>query len=102
MLWACGWFVVETSKESDDITGHGYVDVSFFVVPLEGDATVEFALPVDFQFVVLCERGNKVIGVILSDVLHAEVVDSERELCWAGCVFPESRRVGYFVVSVWS
>ena len=102
MLWAQWCFVVEAGEESDDIPWHGYVDVSFFIVPLEGDATVEFALPVYFQLVVLFEHGNQVMGILLSDVLHAKVVDSECELCWASCVLPESRLVGYLVVSVWS
>lgn len=75
--------------------------MSLFIVPLKGDATVEFAIPVNLEFVVVLEHRNEVIGVVLSCVLYSKVVDCESKLCWTGCALPEVQHVGYFIVPMW-
>jgi hypothetical protein len=44
--------MVEFFECASDVAGHGDVDISFVVVPVEGETTVEVAGPVDSQVVV--------------------------------------------------
>ena len=60
-----------------DITWHGYIDVSFFIIPGEVHATVEFTFPIDCDFVIGAEGGEQVVSVGLGEVLDSEVVNAE-------------------------
>ena len=51
-----GGFVLVLVESSGNIAWHGQVDCAFLIVPIEGDATVEFTIPVAGGFVVLFKR----------------------------------------------
>lgn len=59
-----------------DIVGHGDVDVAFHVVPFEGEATVEGAIPVDGGFVGGFDGIDKVEGIWFAEVFDAKVIDT--------------------------
>ena len=63
------------------------MDFSLFVIPFHGDAAVQVALLVFVevvrQVVVLFDALDEVLGVLVSDVFHSEVVYHQCELDWA-------------------
>ena len=51
------------------------MDLSFFVIPVEGDADVFRSFPIFCYPVVFFERVDSVVGVLFADVLDSKVVD---------------------------
>ena len=66
-----------------DVAWHGYIDVSFVIIPVEVQAAVELAFPVYGDFVVGLEGGNEVVGIGFREILDAEVVDTECKCCFS-------------------
>ena len=77
-----------------DVAGHGEVDGSGGVVPLESEAAVERAGPVGGNFILELEGVDQVLGVFGADVLHSEVVDNEGEGDGACGMVEEAGSVG--------
>ena len=88
MLWCCGCGVVKFGEEFVYVIGHGYVNVAVFVVPFEGDSTVERTVPVLFEFVVSGEGADEVVGVFFGVVFDSKVINCEGELYRPCDVFP--------------
>ena len=63
--------MVECVKGILDTLGHGDVNIMVFVAPFEGHITVQGALPVKGDGVVL----NKVLGILFVDV-DSKVIDT--------------------------
>ena len=58
----------------EDIIRHQNVHISFNVVPLEGEASVEVAVPVGVDSMDFFEGTNKVVGVGFQEVLSTKEV----------------------------
>ena len=71
----CWMRVPELGEGLGAIVWHGEVDLPAVVVPVELDADVLFAVPVLRQVVVLADGVEKMLGMLPSDVLYAEVID---------------------------
>jgi hypothetical protein len=56
MLLFGWWGMVEFLEGSIDVIGHGDIDIAVVVVPIEGDAAVKGAGPVNGQLIVCCDR----------------------------------------------
>ena len=65
MLRMFGDKMSESGKCSFDIPGHGEVDFSFLVVPIECDVEIPSSFPVFFDFIVLLKCLDEVVGVRL-------------------------------------
>ena len=50
--------MVECFEGSIDVIGHGYINVALVVVPIEGEAAVKGAGPVNCQLIVCCDRDD--------------------------------------------
>jgi hypothetical protein len=66
-----------------DVAGHGDVHVLMChvigVVPVEGDSTVEAAVPICRDCVVFIECVDDVVCMFSVDVFHTKVVDHKNE-----------------------
>ncbi len=86
-----------------DIVGHEEaacaIAVAGGVVPFNIDAGKLFAFPVIRHLIVLIEDAQEVVGVFVSNIFDAKVVNNEDKLDGAPCVAPEARRGGSFVVA---
>ena len=69
--------MVEFFECSVYIAWHGDVDISLVVVPVKGDAAVQFPGSVDSQVMVGFDGIDEMHGVSWGEILHAEVVDAE-------------------------
>ena len=49
MLWAVGFLVIKPMEHLVGIVWHADVQVSFFVVPVQHDSTVDLAFPIIFD-----------------------------------------------------
>ncbi len=90
LLWGCVLVLVEGGGH---VARHGQVDGAFVVVPLEGNATVEFTFPVTRRFVVFFESGVQVVGMLCADIFYSKIVDNQREHDGARVVFPQAMGV---------
>jgi hypothetical protein len=70
-----GWLNFRSAR-SDRRSLHRDVDVSFVIVPVKGETAVEFAGPVDGQFVIGADGINEMLGIGFGEVLDAKVVDA--------------------------
>ena len=93
-----GW-VLEFRECAFDVAGHGDVNVSFFVLPVESEAAVQGAFPVDGQLVIFFDRVDEVLCVCFREIFHAEVVNTEDEGCLFCSVFPEAGGEGHGFVA---
>ena len=78
-----------------EIFGHGDVTGVCGVVPVNGESAEEGTSPVDGDGVEFLEGLDEVVGVLLSDLLDAEVVYDEGELYGFGVVLPQRRLVPF-------
>jgi hypothetical protein len=90
MLRPEGGWMSEVEEGSMDVPGHGDVDVSFVVVPVEGQTAIECAGPVDGQGIIFLEGVYQVIGVGFGEIFNSKVVDAEDEGGSFCLVAPES------------
>ncbi len=84
-----------------DVAGHEYVDVPFVIVPVEGEAAVLGAFPVDGTLVGGFNCVDEVFCVGFCEILDAEVVDTEGEGGAFGGVTPEAWGKGHWFVAEW-
>ncbi len=66
------------------------MDLACDVVPVEHEAKVSSAFPINVNLVVLLEYAGKMFDVFLVDVLHSKVVNNEGEADWAPIMTPIS------------
>ncbi len=90
MLRLKGSGMVEFFKSAMYISWHGYVDVTFVVVPIESESTIEGALPIDGEFVMGFDGVDEMKGISFAPVFYAEVIDTENESCLSGSMAPET------------
>lgn len=80
MLWFAGKFVSEAEDSFFDVVGHVEADGSFDIVPVEGYAAEELALPVGGELVFFLEMVDEVEHIIFGDEFDAEIIDNEDEV----------------------
>ncbi len=66
------------------------MDLVCGIVPVEREAKVLGAFPINVNLVVLLEYAGKIVNVFLVDVLHSKVVDNKGEADWVPIVTPIS------------
>jgi hypothetical protein len=76
-----------------DISGHAQVAGALVVVPRQGYATVGGAGPVGGHFVFRGDSIHEVMGMLMSNVLYAEVVNYKAERDRAGGVVKQTGSV---------
>jgi hypothetical protein len=82
--------VLKSVHSFGDVTGHGDVDPSVSVIPIDGETEIAGARPV-FGEVIFGGKGIKeVIGVLLGKEFDSEVIDSESESGATRGVAPET------------
>jgi hypothetical protein len=64
------------------------MDLACGVVPVEHEAKVLHAFPIDVNLVVLLEYAGEMFDVFFVDVLHSKVVDNKDEADWTPIVMP--------------
>ena len=79
VLRLLGWWMTKSCKGFGDILGHGEVDGAVLVIPIQMDATEDFAIAVDCYIVVFLETVDEVVGMDLANDFDAEVIDDEIE-----------------------
>ena len=82
--------MLEFLEGAVDVVVYGNIDVAFGVVPFQVESIVKGADPVECAFVVGLYRMDKMICVVLGEVLHAKFVNAKGNVCFAGYVFPEA------------
>jgi hypothetical protein len=93
--------MVELQEGSVDIAWHGDIDVSFVIVPVKGETAVEFAGPVDSQFVIGFDGIDEMQGIGFGEILDAKVIEAEKESDGAfGAMAPEAWGEGHGFVAM--
>ena len=82
--------MVEFSECASDVAGHGDVDISLVVLPIEGETAVEVAGQVDSHVIVGSDSVDEMHGVGFGEIFHAEVVDAESECGALRVMAPEA------------
>ena len=70
----CWEYVLEFVEGFADVVWHGEGDCVVDVVPLQGDADVEFGFPIYSDFVFGLEGVQEVVGVLFGRVLYSKVI----------------------------
>jgi hypothetical protein len=85
------FFGDKMSKSSEclfNVAGHGEVDFTFLVVPIECDAKIPSSVPVFFNFIVLLKCLDEVVEVSFVDVFNTEIVHDQCEADGSPVIFP--------------
>jgi hypothetical protein len=90
MLVARQWKVVELFEGPINMAMHGNINVALIVRPIEGEAPVSRAGPINCEFVMGFDDVNEVLSVGLGKVFHTKVVNTEDEGCFLGVVAPKA------------
>ena len=61
------------------ISGHGHMDLSFIVIPIKRQPNVFFPFPILTYFIVLFQYYHEVVGMVLTNILHSEVINHQCE-----------------------
>lgn len=96
------WRVTQREEGFWDIGGHGNVDVTGLIVPVNFETEVTGPSPVDSELIPGGKASKQMIGVFLGEVLDAEIINGEGEGGATCCVTPETGGVTDRVVAVWS
>ena len=75
-------------EDSFDIAWHGYVNISFVVVPVEGEAKVLGAVFVDSDGVEVAESSNEMFKVFTPNLFDSKVIHDKCERNWPALVTP--------------
>ena len=75
------------------------VNLACVVVPVEGQSAEQFSFPVDREVLACFYCVYVVLGVLVGEVFHAEVVDAEDEGGFSCEIFPEAGSEGHGFVS---
>ena len=90
MIWLvlrlAGGLVFKTLEGLGDISWHRKVHFSIFIIPFQSNSEIPCSSMVNCDFIMLLETVEQVLLVLLSHVLHAEVVNAEGEGNWAPLV----------------
>ena len=76
MFWAFRRFVVEFIEGLFHVARHGYVKISFGIVPGKGEAKLLCSFPIYGALVCVLDGCYSVVGVGFGEALDAEVVDA--------------------------
>ena len=71
----CWVWVLELGKSLGAVARHGQMDLLAHIVPVELDTNVVCALSVFCEVVLLPDGIDKILGMVLSNIIHAKVVD---------------------------
>jgi hypothetical protein len=71
-----------------NVAGHGEVDFTFLVVPIECDAKILSCFPVFFNFVVLLKCLDEVVDISFVNVFNAKILHDLCEADGLPVVFP--------------
>jgi hypothetical protein len=82
------------------VSWHGNVECSGGVVPIERYSAMHIARPIFDKIVCLVYASYEMVRMFFSNVFDPKIVH-HCEQNWAEHVFPQSRGVGIFIVSVW-
>jgi hypothetical protein len=93
--------MVEFFEGASDIAWHGDINIAFVVVPVEGEAAVQFSVPVDGQVVVRFDGFDEMHGVGFGEIFHAEIVDAKSERGALCAMVPETWGERHGFVSSW-
>ena len=83
-----------------DIIWHANVYITFFIIPCQTNAAIEFSFPIHRYCVVLLDGCQEMVRMLLAHVLHPEVIYDEGEGDWAGDVFPQVWGVRHFKIAL--
>ncbi len=67
-------------KLSEDVARHGYVQRPVVMIPFEIDNAVQLMFTVFLYFIDLGESLPKMLGVLMSNVFNAKIIDHMHEL----------------------
>jgi hypothetical protein len=71
-----------------DICWHQEVHLALVVVPLHGEFTISFTVPIAQTLVVFLYCVRQVLRILLANLLYSKVIDNEGEHNGAGVVLP--------------
>ena len=91
--------MVEAFESSFNVARHGDITSVVGVVPFEGEATVEFDLPVGGDCVLLTEDGCQMLGMFAANIFDCKVVDYKAKGDGSGLVSEETKCVFILVVA---
>jgi hypothetical protein len=97
-LWQGGMLVF--LQLIDDVAWHGNVEGACVVIPFEVYAPVEVAIPILGELIFVFDAHDKVVGIFLTRIFHAEIVDNKCEGDGVCHVLPEAGRLLAFKISV--
>ena len=83
-----------------DVAGHTDVNMVVEVIPVNGEANVEVARPVNGDLVFELEDSDKMLSMFASFIFDAEVIDDQTECNGAGRMREEAGGVGTLVIVV--
>ena len=95
-----GWWMGKSCKGFGDILWHGEVDGAVLVIPIQMDATEDFAIAVDCYIIVFLETVDEVVGMDLANDFDAEVIDNEIESGGTRDVTEEPRSMAGWDVTI--
>ena len=82
----------------DDVSGHGDVEHSLFVILLESNPAAEIAVPINGEFIFILDARNEVVNIFPTFVFYTKIINDQREGDWPGCVF--TKTWGLFALKV--
>jgi hypothetical protein len=94
--------MLKLRKGFGDIIGHGEVNSSILVIPVQMNATEDFAITVGCYIVVLLEAVDEVIAVGLADNFDTEIAADEIESCGTRDVMEESGSIAGWNLTIGS
>jgi hypothetical protein len=83
-----GWGVLEMFEGLLDVCWHQEGHLAPIVVPLYGESTILFTVPIARTLIVFSYCVKQVLSILLADVLYSKVINDEGENDGAGLVLP--------------
>ena len=89
-LLSFGRNVLEFGESFGDIIGHGNVDLTSIVMPIDGKAKVAGASPIDVQWLFFAEGFEEVIRIRFFEIFYSKIVNCKCERSWTTLVSPHT------------
>ena len=88
-------------QEFFDVSRHGHVKPSLFVIPFEGDPAIKIARQILCDFVCFFYAPYEMLHMFFTNIFHSEIINNQSERYRSPLVLPKTGRIGAFIVSVW-
>ena len=78
VMWGILWYfwlgMLESIKSFSHIIWHGYIHISFALIPIYCQSEVIMTLPICWNYIVIFEWVNRMVWIIFAEIFYSKII----------------------------